>query len=168
MKKITILQSSLRESSNTSILCKAFERKCLEKWLEVNYIDLREGELQFCDGRGLSEYNSDMQDIYKKIEASEAVVFGMPVYQYSMSGVLKNLIDVCGGAIAGKPVWVLVNAGGPNCYMASRDLLDCLYYEYATTNLSPTPYAWSMDFKDGELVNEKVLSKLEELVASII
>jgi len=32
--------------------------------------------------------------------------------------------------------------------MASRDLFDALYYEYATTNIAPTPYSWSMDFAD--------------------
>ena len=52
--------------------------------------------------------------------------------------------------------------------MASRDLLDCLYYEYATTNISPSPYTWSMDFQDGKIINEKVLSKLDELVEKII
>jgi NAD(P)H-dependent FMN reductase len=92
----------------------------------------------------------------------------MPVYQYSMSGVLKNILDICGWALKEKPIGCIVNAGWPNCYMASRDLFDCLYYEYACTNISPTPYTWSMDFQDGKIVNEKVLSKLDELVEKII
>jgi hypothetical protein len=52
--------------------------------------------------------------------------------------------------------------------MASRDLFDCLYYEYACTNIAPTPFTWSMDFKDGAIVNDKVLSKLDELAVKII
>ncbi|MDC0506266.1 hypothetical protein OAN96_01575, partial [Candidatus Gracilibacteria bacterium] len=88
-------------------------------------------------------------------------------YQYSMSGVLKNILDICGGALKEKHIGVIVNAGGPNCYMASRDLLDAMYYEYQTQNIAPTPYTWWMDFKDGKLVNEKAAAKLDELVAKI-
>ncbi len=91
----------------------------------------------------------------------------MPVYQYSMSWVLKNFIDVCGGALQNKHVGIIANAGGPNCYMASQDLFNALQFEYATTGIMPTPYTWSMDFKDGKLVNEKAMAKLDELVEKI-
>ncbi|MDQ7009895.1 MAG: NAD(P)H-dependent oxidoreductase [Candidatus Gracilibacteria bacterium] len=167
MTKITIVQSSLRENSNTSIVCELFKQKAISAGIEVNYIDLRNIELEFCNGKDLSEYNKDLQNSFKMMEESESIIFGMPVYQYSMSGVLKNFIDICGGALVSKKIGVIVNAGGPNCYMASRDLLDALYYEYGTTNIAPTPYSWSMDFKDGELVNKKVMEKLDELVENI-
>ena len=124
--------------------------------------------MDLCDARPLEEYSSDIQRVYEIMDSSEAVIFGMPVYQYSMSGVLKNFIDICGGALAGKSVGVIVNAGGPNCYMASQDLFNALQFEYATTNIMPTPHTWSMDFQDGKLVNEKVMSKLDELATKII
>jgi len=167
MKKIAIVQTSLREGSNTDIVCKAFIEKAEKKWLDITSIDLRDLKLEFCDGRNLDEYNSDLQNTYTQLEEVDAIVFWMPVYQYSMSWVLKNFIDICGWALAGKQIWIIVNAGGPNCYMASRDLFDALYYEYATKNLAPTPYSWSMDFKDGKLINTKVEEKLEELIKSI-
>ena len=164
MKKITIVQSSLREKFNTSIVCKLFEEKAISAWIELNYIDLRNIELEFCNGKDLSEYTDDLQKSYKILEESESIIFWMPVYQYSMSWVLKNFIDICGGALKWKKIWVIVNAGWPSCYMASRDLLDALYYEYATINIAPTPYSWSMDFADGKLVNNKVIKKLDELI----
>lgn len=164
MKKITIVQSSLNKDSKTSIVCKLFEKKLIESWFETNYIDLRDIELEFCNARDFSEYNNDLQNSYKILEDSDSIVFWMPVYQYSMSWVLKNFIDICGWALKWKKIWAIVNAWWPNCYMASRDLFDALYYEYWTTNLSPTPYSWSMDFKDWELVNEKVIQKLDEFV----
>ena len=168
MNKITIVQSSLRKGSHTEIVCREFESKAKEAWLEVNYISLTDIELEFCDGRDLWEYNDDLNTAYKTMEESDVIIFGMPVYQYSMSWVLKNFIDVCGLATKGKKIGVIVNAGWPNCYMASRDLLDALYYEYATTNIAPTPYSWFMDFKDWKLVNDKVVKKLDELVESIM
>ena len=168
MKRITIIQSSLREKSNTSIVCREFEKRALAKWLEINYIDLRDLEMEFCTGKPLDEYTQDLQDTYTSMEDSQAVVFGMPVYQYSMSWVLKNFIDICGGAIKWKQVGTIVNAGWPNCYMASSDLFNALFYEYGCVGIMPTPYTWSMDFKDGSISNEKVLSKLDELADKII
>jgi FAD reductase [NAD(P)H] len=168
MKKITVIQSSLREGSNTAIVCRAFAEKCDAMWLHVHYVDLKDVKMDLCDARPLENYSDDIQNVYSIMEGSEAVVFGMPVYQYTMSGVLKNFIDICGWAVAGKPVGVIINSGWPNTYMASRDLFDCLYYEYACTNLAPTPFTWSMDFKEGKIVNDKVLSKLDELAVKII
>ena len=168
MKKISIIQSSLRKSGNTQIVCREFEKKLSQFDCDINYIDLKNVEIEFCDGRSLDQYNLDLQNIYATLDESDVIIFGMPVYQYSMSWVLKNLIDIVWGALQSKQIWILVNAWGPNCYMASRDLFDALYYEYQTQNLAPTPYSWSMDFKDGKLVNQKTIDKLDELVATII
>ncbi len=125
--------------------------------------------MEFCDGRDLKAYSKDLQKAYIQIEKNEISIFGMPVYQYSMSGVLKNFIDICGGALKEKPIGCIVNAGGPNCYMASQDLFNALQFEYATTSIMPTPYTWAKDFDEqGDIVNPKVLERLDELVAKII
>lgn len=168
MKKITVIQSSLREGSNTAIVCRAFAEKCDALGIHVHYIDLKDVKMDLCDARPLEKYSEDIQNVYSIMDSSQAVIFGMPVYQYSMSGVLKNFVDICGKALAWKPIGAIVNAGGPNCYMASQDLFNAMQFEYATTSIMPTPYTWSMDFKDGAIVNEKVLSKLDELAAKIL
>jgi NAD(P)H-dependent FMN reductase len=59
----------------------------------------------------LEDYPKDMQEAFYTIEKCEAVIFGMPVYQYTMSGVLKNFVDICGASVAGKPVGIIVNSG---------------------------------------------------------
>ncbi len=120
-------------------------------------------QMELCDGRETKDYPADMQQSHDAIEGCDAVVFGMPVYQYSMSGVLKNFIDICGGAFRGKHIGIITNAGGPNCYMASRDLFNSMLFEHHTHNLMPTPYAWSADFENGEITNGKLIAKLEEL-----
>ena len=168
MKKIAIIQSSLRKESNTHIVCRKFAEICDAKWLDVTYIDLRNIKMELCDARPLEQYSDDLQKVFAKLQEQEAVIFGMPVYQYTMSGVLKNFIDICGWAVAGKPVWIIVNSGGPNTYMASQDLFNALQYEYATTSIMPTPFTWSADFKNGEIVNEKVLEKLEALAGKLL
>lgn len=167
MKKITILQSSLREGSHTAIVCREFEVRARAAELEVSYIDLNDVEMEFCDGRKLEDYNESLQEVHAALQASEIIIFGMPVYQYSMSGVLKNILDICGAALKEKHIGVILNSGGPNCYMAAQDLFNAMQYEYTTTSIMPTPYTSWMDFKDWKLVNEKAMSKLDELVEKI-
>jgi FMN reductase/FAD reductase [NAD(P)H] len=96
MKKITVIQSSLREGSNTAVVCRAFAEKCDALGTHVHYVDLKNVKMDFCDARPLEAYSKEIQDVYKIMDGSEAVIFGMPVYQYTMSGVLKNFIDICG------------------------------------------------------------------------
>jgi FAD reductase [NAD(P)H] len=168
MKKLTIIQSSLRKWWNTEIVCKVFAEKCTEIGIDVSYIDLKDIKMDLCDARPFEQYSDDIQNTYKMMQKSEVVVFGMPVYQYSMSWVLKNFIDICWESVSGKPIWIIVNSWWPNCYMASQDLFNVLQFEYATTNIMPTPFTWSADFKDWKVSNEKVLDKLDELAQKIL
>ncbi len=156
MKKITVIQSSLRKDSHTAVVTRAFAEKCDALGMYVHYIDLKDVKMDLCDARPLEQYSEDIQRVYEIMDCSEVIIFGMPVYQYTMSGVLKNFIDICGKSLEGKPIGVIVNAGGPNCYMASQGLFNALQFEYSTTAIMPTPYSWSADFKEGKLVNEKL------------
>lgn len=168
MKKITVIQSSLREGSHTAIVCRVFAEKCDALGIHVHYVDLKNVKMDFCDGRPLSEYSKQVQDVAELMWSSDAVIFWMPVYQYSMSWVLKNFIDIAGDMLKNKSVWVIVNSWGPNTYMASQELFNALQFEYATTNIMPTPFSHASDFEDSKIVNEKVLSKLDELAQKII
>src|SRR5690606_34053581 len=44
-------------------------------------------------GEPLTYYNDDTWNVVKKILDADFVVFGTPIYQASISGVLKNLLD---------------------------------------------------------------------------
>ena len=71
MKRITIIQSSLRQGSNTNIVCRKFAEICDEKGIHVVYIDLKDVKMDLCDARPLEEYSDDMQKAYKLMESSE-------------------------------------------------------------------------------------------------
>ncbi len=65
MKHIVVIQPSLRKESYTDHICNIFIHQCLEREdLHVRYIDLRERELEFCDGREIDEYNEQIQEDY--------------------------------------------------------------------------------------------------------
>ncbi len=103
--KIILLHPSLRKNSLTAEILHEFQNLLSKNEVyEIETIDLREKQLEFCDGRELLAYNSDLQEIYQKLKSADIVILGFPVYHYGISGVLKNLLDICGEALIGKKV----------------------------------------------------------------
>ena len=62
--------------------------------IDCQILDLRSFDMQFCDGRKLVDYNLDTQKVFQMINEADGFIIGMPVYCYSVSGPLKNFIDI--------------------------------------------------------------------------
>ena len=167
MPQVVLIQSSLNPDSNTATMVLAAAELLDAKQIGREIIDLRDLELQFCDSRKLSEYNSDLQNAYKTIEEAQALLFGMPVYCYSLSGALKNFIDITAGAMEKKLAGILCNAGGKASYMASADLEKILAFESHVTTIQPNVYTTYDDYANGKLVGEKSLQKLGDLIDNL-
>jgi len=167
MAKILMIQGSLSKDSRTAILVRETGQELERRQLENETLDLRDLDLQFCDGRSLQEYNEDMQNAFKKLEQAEAFIFGMPVYCFSVSGPLKNFIDITSGAMENKVAGILCNAGGNHSYMASAELSKILAYESHVTVVQPTVYSSYEDYNEEGLMGEKVKSKIKDMVSTL-
>lgn len=164
MSQVVLIQGSLNKESRTAILINHAAEEMKSVGLETTLLDLRNIQMEFCDGRSLKEYHPDMQKAYQAIEKADALVIGMPVYCYSVSGPLKNFIDITSGAMEKKIAGILCNAGGDQSYMSSADLSNILAYESHVTTVQPIVYSSSKDFDDHNLTGDKVQPKVRELV----
>ena len=61
--------------------------------IQVELIDLKDYEIEFVKGTPLSYYNDDTVKVVNTIQSADFLVFGTPIYQASITGVLKNLLD---------------------------------------------------------------------------
>lgn len=99
MRKIQIIVGSPRIKGNTSYLAQQLTNGLSEKLLsETNFL----GKLKInpcIDCRNCKKgdftcsVNDDMQDIYKKMEESDVLIFGTPIYWFGPSAQMKLLID---------------------------------------------------------------------------
>ena len=167
MPKVVIIQGSLSHDSKTAIVVQETERILKQKDVEFETLDLRKLEMEFCDGRPLAEYNADMQRVYGLMKAADGYIFGMPVYCWSVSGVVKNLIDITAGAMENKVAGILCNAGGDRSFLASSDLVKILLYESGVLTVHPTVYSSAEDFDGGRLTNAKVVAKIQGMVDAL-
>lgn len=67
--------------------------KDLDSSVETELIELKEYEIEFAQGEPLAYYNEDTWNVVSKISSADIIVFGSPIYQASITGALKNLLD---------------------------------------------------------------------------
>lgn len=98
MKVLGIVSSS-RKGGNTETLVSEVLGSAQEAGAEIELLLLRDKSIQPCDGcrtchkMGACHIRDDMQEIYPKLEAADAIVLGTPVYFWTVSGQCKTLID---------------------------------------------------------------------------
>ena len=98
MKILGILGSS-RKKGNTEILLDVALEEAQRNGASIFKISLRSKNIAPCNGcrrcvkTGKCVINDFMQEIYKKMLESEAIIWATPVYFWSMTGQMKIVID---------------------------------------------------------------------------
>ena len=169
MGKILIIQGSLNPKSKTAIVTREAE-KILDGFdgIEFQTLDLRSFNMEFCDGRKLQEYNSDTQKAYEIVDKAGGLIIGMPVYCYSVSGPLKNFIDITSSAMEEKAAGIICTAGSSMSYLASADLAKILAYESHVLSIQPVVCSSYQDFNDSRLESQKVREKLNKMINVLV
>lgn len=99
MKNVLIISSSPRKNGNSDLLCQEFASGAKTSNNKVEYVNLVDKRINYCLGcyacarNGSCFQKDDFNEIAKKIENADVIVFATPVYFYSMSGQLKVFID---------------------------------------------------------------------------
>jgi len=97
--KVLGIVCSPRKGGNTETLVSEVLASAQEAGAEVELLRLRDKTVQSCDGcrschkTHACHIRDGMQEIYPKLEASDAIVIGTPVYFWTVSGQCKTFID---------------------------------------------------------------------------
>lgn len=142
-KKVLIISSSPRKGGNSDTLCDKFKQGAESVGNTVEKIFLRDKKINYCTGCGYCNTNNytgcsqkdDMTEILEKMINADVIVFGTPVYFYTMSGQLKTFIDRCCACythIKGKDFYYIMTSADANSHAMDRvlnefeGLMDCL------------------------------------------
>ncbi len=124
-KKLLILKGSPREKGNSAVLADRAAAGAAEAGWEVESIYLQILDIRPCDGCDLCRENSvycviedDMQAVYPKLIAADALILASPVYWFTFSAQLKLCIDrwyglwsITRDAFRGKPIGIILTYG---------------------------------------------------------
>lgn len=79
-------------------LLRMCETSIADAGVDCDFIDLREVDFPWFDGRSPSEYGVLVTDIADRLRSAKLVLFGFPAYWGALNGYGKNFLDVLGGA----------------------------------------------------------------------
>lgn len=97
--KITGIVCSPRKDGNTEILVREAMAVAGGKGAETDLVLVADKHISPCDAcgecteNGICVIDDDMQEIYQKLEESDGIVFGTPVYFINVSAQAKAVID---------------------------------------------------------------------------
>jgi FMN reductase len=133
---------------------------------QVESFDLAETRLGFADGRPPEELGAG--PITDALAAADAVVLATPIYRGSLTGALKNVLDLTPiPALRDTPVALVAMGGSDHHYLgAERHLRDVLAFLGALV-LPTAVYLSSRDFADG-VPGQRATEQLDAVLRSAI
>ncbi|MCK4898573.1 MAG: flavodoxin family protein [Anaerolineales bacterium] len=129
-KSILILNGSPREKGNSAALADQLTLGAKEVGAVVESIYLHDMDIRPCDACDFCQENGDgcvigddMQTLYPKLRAADAIVIATPVYWYSLTAQMKLCIDrwyamelPSGFELAGKQLALVMVYGDTDLY----------------------------------------------------
>jgi len=101
MKLLAINASPKGKNSNTQKFLMPFMEGASELGAEIETVYLNEKNIDFCKGcytcwtrtPGKCIIKDDMEELMEKVKEADIIVYGTPLYKYTMTGLMKNFID---------------------------------------------------------------------------
>lgn len=89
--------------------------------VQFQLVDLRDLKVEPSDGRNFHEYEGDTLKVATALAEADAIVIATPIFQGSIPGVLKNVLDLLPeDGLRNKAVGIIVNAGSPRFFLATE------------------------------------------------
>ncbi|MGE3074999.1 MAG: NADPH-dependent FMN reductase [Dehalococcoidia bacterium] len=128
--------------------------------------DLGAMTVGFADGRPIEQLTDDSPALVKGICGARAVILATPVYRGTLTGALKNALDLLPiEALQGKPVGIVAMGATLHHYLGAESHLRDILAWFGAVTLPTAVYLSSADFTDGVL-GDKAASALDELVSA--
>jgi len=138
--------------------------------VEVELLDLKQYDVQFCDGRDPSTYTGDTKAVIDLVKEADFYVIGTPIFQGSLTGALKNLFDLVPPQDFRHKVMGFVATGGTyQHYLVIENQLKPIA-GYLRAYVAPgSVYAHNDHFnKKNEIIDEDVLRRITSLSEEVV
>jgi FMN reductase len=131
----------------------------------ADLLDLGTVEVGFADGTPAADLDDDTVATIAALESARALIFATPVYRGSLTGSLKNLLDLTPvPALQGKVVGLVAMGASDHHYLGpERHLRDILAF-FGAVVMPVAVYLNNTDFTDG-VPGERAATVLDELFA---
>ena len=163
-KKILLIQGSLSPFTKTAVLIHEAAACLKRRTIDHEILDMRSLDVDIWDNRPIEKYTPDTQTAHAMITDATAYLFAVPVYAQSVSGAIKNIVDIAGTAMKAKPAGILCYSDTTHSYSASLEFIRILSEKAHTKTLKPVIHTYLEDFKGDTIYKEGIYQLIEELI----
>jgi NAD(P)H-dependent FMN reductase len=171
MVKIVGINGSLREGSYSARALEVAIERVKALGAEVEILDLRKLSLPFCDGGDEYPDYPDVEKLRRVVRSADGLILATPEYHGSVSGVLKNALDLMSfDQLSGKVAGLISVLGGQSNNNALNDLRIILRWVHAwvVPEQVAIGQAWKAFDNKGELMDEKLSERFDKLALSLV
>lgn len=162
-----VISCSLNPESRSRILALRAAELLQSKGVESEFVDLRTNVLPACDAQSCYD-DPSVQEMTAKIAAAEGVLLATPIYNYSASASVVNLVELTGRAWTEKVVGFLCAAGGAYSYMSVMSLANSLMLDFRTIVIPRFVYTDETAFDGNNINAPEIEARLDELASALI
>ena len=161
------ISGSLRAGSYTRRAVESALLGAAESGAETRLIDLNDYNLVFRAGKDESGFPADVSRLREEVKQADGIILGTPEYHGSLSGVLKNALDLMGfDEFEGKMIGLVGVSGGQ---MGAFDALNTLrnigraLHAWVIPEQASVPEAWKVFDESGTLKDSDLEKRLKEV-----
>jgi FMN reductase len=138
---------------------------------EVEILDLQKMRLPFCNGEKEYPDYPDVQRLQETVSSADGLVLATPEYHGSVSGVLKNALDLMSfEQLSDKVVGLISVLGGQSNSNALNDLRVIMRWVHAWVipEQIAIGQAWKAFDSDGKLLDENLSQRFDKFAQSLV
>lgn len=171
MIKIVGILGSLRPGSYSALALKEAADKVAALGAQVEILDLREMNLPFCDGGDEYPDYPDVEILRVKVKAADGLILATPEYHGSVSGVMKNALDLMSFEhLSGKVTGMMSVLGGQSNSNALNELRIIMRWVHAWVipEQIAIGQAWKAFDSEGQLNDQKLVERVDAFALSLL
>jgi len=171
MTKIVGIGGSLRSDSHSMQALHLALDRAKALGAEVELLDLREMTLPFCDGGGDYPNYPDVATLQNTVKQANGLILATPEYHGSVSGVIKNALDLMSfDELSGKVTGLISVLGGQPNSNALNELRLIMRWVHAWVipEQIAIGQAWQAFEEDGTLKDDKLGERFDAFAQSLL
>jgi len=137
---------------------------------EIELLDLKKFDMQFCDGRDPSAYVGDTKKAIDIVSSADFFIIGTPIFQGSITGALKNLFDLVPvPALRQKVMGFIATGGTYQHYLVIENQLKPIAGYFRAFVAPSYVYVHNDHFNmNNEIIDLDVLERMDRLAQEVV
>ncbi|MDJ0555960.1 MAG: NADPH-dependent FMN reductase [Microcoleaceae cyanobacterium MO_207.B10] len=171
MVKIVGIAGSLRSGSYSQQALEIAGQRVEALGADVEILDLRSLNLPFCNGEKIYPEYPDVERMREAVKQADGLILASPEYHGSVSGVIKNALDLMSFEhLDGKVTGLISVLGGQSNSNALNDLRLIIrwVHGWVIPEQIAIGQAWNAFSDDGKLLDEKLSERFDKFAHSLV